>query len=496
MNLQKIITVGIATLCCIISVSFTTLAQQRITISPFYSDFGLITDKAYQGYSMSPLIQVSVKVEFPSDISFEELGKYEFQRPTMHHQLIWQFMPVELRYGELSWNDLTLLNWNQPPLTESERAVIKEGKHRFTLYYNAPSFIAGLLTDKDGILSFSYVHIEGWESLCPFAPHREDSITVVFNVNPSLFYLVADVADMDLHQNNSVSLSKEEGIPDFALFYRPVYQEREVHYKGINIRFIEMNRPLAIQILDKIHPNPSRKNDDVNTNQISSLEQLEKAIGAIEEVIEIDNNNDTNIDLVKTGLNITLIAGQKNDEDTLKSRISLSRDNYLLLDNDMFYSHTLIHELLHHIFPTIINESSPQESFFYNESIIEYLAKYIYGKYVVGEDLFMEEHALFNEARYQAAKEAIEKDVSNSVSFGSSNKETLDTAEVYYKILPYLLHQIALQSGKQENEFVKVLIHYIQNNDDKDTSFQNLCSYLRRNGFAIKENNEIETLLP
>lgn len=308
--------------------------------------------------------------------------------------------------------------------------------------------------------------------------------------------MVAEVADMDLHQNNSVSLSKEEGIPDFALFYRPVYQEREVHYKGINIRFIEMNRPLAIQILDKIHPNPNRKNDDVNTNQISSLEQLEKAIGAIEEVIEIDNNNDTNIDLVKTGLNITLIAGQKNDEDTLKARISLSRDNYLLLDNDMFYSHTLIHELLHHIFPPIINESSPQESFFYNESIIEYLAKYLYGTFVVGEDLFMEEQALFNEERYQAAKEAIEKNINNSITFESSNKETLDTAEVYYKILPYLLHQIALQSGKQENEFVKVLIHYIQNNNDKDTSFQNLCSYLRRNGFAIKENNAIETLLP
>lgn len=92
---------------------------------------------------------------------------------------------VELRYGEL-WNDFDIINPNQPPLTESERAVLMKRSIGLR-YIIMPLFIAGLLTDKDGILSFSYVHIEG--GVLPLAPHREDSITVVFNVNPSLFLL-------------------------------------------------------------------------------------------------------------------------------------------------------------------------------------------------------------------------------------------------------------------------------------------------------------------
>ena len=74
-------------------------AQQRVVISPFFSDYSVLTDSLPKGWSMSPYIQLGVKVIFPQGTTPAELQQYQFQKPTPFSDILWQFQPVMLQYG-------------------------------------------------------------------------------------------------------------------------------------------------------------------------------------------------------------------------------------------------------------------------------------------------------------------------------------------------------------------------------------------------------------
>ena len=53
------------------------------------------------------------------------------------------------------------------------------------------------------------------------------------------------------------------------------------------------------------------------------------------------------IAIVKTGLNFEVKMGKAENLDNLSAHFSLTLDSVLLMDQKMYYQHTLLHEMLH-----------------------------------------------------------------------------------------------------------------------------------------------------
>lgn len=64
-------------------IPLASLAQQRVVISPFFSDYSVLTDSLPKGWSISPYIQLGVKVIFPQGTTPAELQQYQFQNPLL-----------------------------------------------------------------------------------------------------------------------------------------------------------------------------------------------------------------------------------------------------------------------------------------------------------------------------------------------------------------------------------------------------------------------------
>lgn len=489
-------------ICIFIIKTIPSKSQQRVTISPFYSDFITITDSAAYGWSIfSPFIQVSTKVEFPYNVTLDELKNFKFQNPIMHSNVLWGLMPVNLTHGNLRWDKLTLLNWNNPTIKKTEQTEIGNGNNRFCLYYNDINPLAGNSINKNNIPSMSYIHNEYWGSLFPRDVNRKDSLEIIFDVNPSLFYLLTDNNDVDLYGSKSVVLSYKDPIPSFYLFYRPVYDEKYIQHNGMNIRIIEENEALVEKLVDRICPEVFiKKKDSVSektdaTTKIDTEEQIKRSLNAISEILNIDNEKHPRINIVKTGLHSESRMGKKDKEEVFRFNFSLCRGNNMLIDSHYFYSHTLTHEMLHMFIPGIGGESSenisPQEYNFLNESLIEYLARLVYGKYITKTDLFLDEEKKFNKERIRDAKNAI----MNSKNIEVHPGDKMTTSEVFYDILPYLVHKMALKTGKNELDFAKALILYMQTYEKNRISLKTLFSFLRSKGFKIYDDNDIQKLI-
>ena len=476
------------------------MAQLQVTVSPFYSDFTLITDSLPSGWTPSLFIQVSVDVTFPPHTSLDELREYKFEKYPMYHELLWKFVPVQLRYGEQHWDNLSLLDWNKPPINAQDKEEIQRGEHRFHLRYNYPSFIGGTMMNQNNIPSISYIHNEDWESLFPRA-HQRDSVEVIFNVNSSLFELLVDAKGVNLYGKKSIVISPKNTAPSFYLFYRPVYQKKEIQHSDIAISLIEEDTNLVKKIVGRIAPHLLSQGNTSNGEILTdgSIKLLTNSMIAIERLLKGIPHQFSQVKIVKSGLNIGLRMGEKGKESYFRAKFSLQRGGFLILDNQMYNSHTLIHELLHLFLPSIIcrqhkGKQSTYEEFFFNESIIEYLAKYLYGKEIVVGDMFLCEKRRLNAARLKEARKKLLSYNGIGVEPEDSETLTLSTSEIYYDILPCLLHQMALQTGKSEYTFAQALVFYIQDYHENQASAKHLFSYLRRQGFKIKEQ-QLQILL-
>ena len=198
-------------------------AQQRVVISPFYSDFATLTNSVPAGWSISPYIQLGVKVEFPPKTTFDSLKQYQFQNSLYFNSVLQPFFPVVLQCGQLRWYNQNFTNWNIPNLSVQERNYIETTGGQISLSYNDCSFISGNLTNKRGIPSFTYIHNEDWGTLFPISLQRSDTTIYSLQINPSLFYLLTDKGMVDLYATENIVISPHEKFPSIFLFYKPVY---------------------------------------------------------------------------------------------------------------------------------------------------------------------------------------------------------------------------------------------------------------------------------
>ena len=203
---------------------------------------------------------------------------------------------------------------------------------------------------------------------------------------------------------------------------------------------------------------------------------------------------------MKTGLNFRASMGRSEDLDSLSANFSLKLDSVLLMDQEMFYQHTLLHEMLHFVIgnqQTYQKDISNQELNFFTESVTEYLAKYLFGKYIVHKNMFVDsiEHCPINWTMLKKAKRSIR--ANNSVSVGTKNSnEAANTAWVYYDLLPILIHQLAASNQVDEKKFAQSIYYYVRRSDKQQQSLQHFFSYLKEQGYLHSlQKNKILYLL-
>ena len=475
------------------------LAQQRVIISPFYSDYAALTDSLPEGWSMSPYIQLGVKVVFPQDIKPSSLKQYQFENSTFFSGVFRPFLPVTLQYGQLKWTNLNLINWNTPELSRQDLQHIETKQGCFSLLFNDCSVIAGSLINRKGVPSFSYIHYEGWGTLFPTNAQRSDTTSYILHVNPSLFYLLTDKGVVDLYTTDSITILPHEKLPSLFFFYKPVYEFRNIKYKGISISLFVENEVLAAKLHREILSDTSHKSSD-NTSY-SSIDPIPAdsmvycALNAIDHIAALSNEGRKNIAIAKTGLRYNATMGEKENLDTLSVRFSLTIDSVLLVDNEMYYQPTLLHELLHFVIghhQIIPNDLSEQEKNFFTESITEYLAKYLFGKYIAHKNMFMDsmEYKNINSTMLKKARRNIQ--TNKKVSVGSKgSEEAANTAWVYYDLFPILLHQLAVCSKVDEKNFATAVYRYVkERSNDKPLTLQNFFSYLKEQGFHFQKRQK------
>lgn len=490
---------------CIFLLPLSLWGQQRVVISPFYSDFATLTDSLPKGWSLSPYIQLGVKVEFPQETTLSSLKQYQFENSSYFSSVLRPFIPITLQYGQIRWNNLNLTNWNTLEIGEQERQYIEAKRGRFSLSYNDCSFIAGTLVNSSGISSFSYIYYEGWGTLFPTNTQRKDTTTYILHVNPSLFYLLTDKGLIDLYTTENIIVPPNEKFPSLFLFYRPVYEHKTIEYKGMTVTLLAENEMLAARLHHKISPTTVGKSFDKGSltkiDSIPADSVIYRALKAIDSFASFSKEPPKNIAIAKTGLNFRAFMGEREKQDSLYSRFSLTLDSVLLVDHEMYYQHTLLHELLHFV---IGNQQirpknlSAQEISFFAESITEYLAKYLFGKYIAHKNMFADsiEHSPINSTMLKRAKRSIQ--ANNSVSVGTKDSdEEANTAWVYYDLLPILLHQLAVSSKVDEEVFAKAIYSYVKRSDKQPQSLAHFFSYLQKQGLHLqgKQKKHIYFLL-
>ncbi len=487
------------------SVSLSLFAQQRVVISPFYSDYATLTNSLPQGWSLSPYIQLGVKIDFPRETTLSALKQYQFENSSYFSSILRPFIPITLQYGDLKWNNLNLTNWNTLELDKQERQYMETAQEHFSLSYNDCSFISGTLVNNSGIPSFSYIHYEGWGTLLPVNTQKKDTTTYILHINPSLFYLLTDKGMVDLYTTEKIIIPPSEKYPSLFLFYKPIYELKTIEHNGLNVTLLAENEMKAAQLYQKLSPNTIGQafNKDSLTVSTSTSDDsiIYRALNAIDSLAGFSKKKQKQIAIVKTGLNFRATMGKSEELDSLSANFSLQLDSVLLIDQEMFYQHTLLHEMLHFVIGNqqiYQKDISAQEVNFFTESVTEYLAKYLFGKYISHKNMFADsiEHSSINLTMLKKAKRNIQANKSVSVGTKGSN-DAVNTAWVYYDLLPILLHQLAVSSQVDEKNFAQALYYYVGRSDKQQQSLQHLFSYLEEQGFHLHsiQKNKILFLL-
>lgn len=267
-----------------------------------------------------------------------------------------------------------------------------------------------------------------------------------------------------------------------------------LQYKGIKVNLLLEDEKLAEQLFKRTNSDSigiaSRKELVYHPDSISDDSLLYRSLHAIDRFANLLDTYQKHIVIAKTGLNFRSTMGKENMLDTITANFSLTLDSVLLVDNEMYRNQTLIHELLHFIAgkrKVLPKEVSAQESNFLNESTIEYLAKYIYGKYISQVNLFVDSlrPVSIKSSIIKKAKRSIR--ANKTISVGLKNSaESANTAWVYYDLLPNLLHQLAVYSQVGEEEFASVVFRYLKNSKQPQ-SLQNFLTYMKEQGLGLQE---------
>lgn len=463
------------------AISIGASAHRRsIEVSAFYLhpiDM-LKIDNLSTDYSINP-IQLRIIDSFDRNIRMQD---YSFQKignglAAMAPDLIFTDMRIKTVKG----------CWKKVKNTDfGDNSGINELFSKITYMYspgNDGSFGPNSLRNKNHYTPAIYTQYEkgNWYMK---SDKENDTIDVFFNIDPLSFYIrtnyLGEVDDMGrLH----VTIYPNEEDLDFYIFYKPAYQHfsKQIN-NGRNLDFLfeNVNDSLCSMEPYNLEYYPT---DNVARNRYDTVL---KALNTVEDVFGT-NFFPKEMKIVVNSQKNYMIGGTSTDNRVVFSMSRLQpKDLYgiVLLDHSALSSQTLIHELLHTGVPHI-SATNPQ-LFFFRESIIEYVASYLYNKEIDNsKDFFLDYEKEIN--KFSKKPSDIKLLLSNNQNSVSADFEN-SSFWVYYLYFPVQLHNYAKEKY-DESKFITDMMEYIKGTPSDDLSLTSFSKFMKKKGYKNIEKN-------
>lgn len=438
-------------------------AQQKITVSAFYSDYVAKYDKLPDStWSLSQYVQVRIEHEFPKK---SRISDYRFKNTHITANLAANFVfssiILETSKGKFfpkyPYEIMDLLNdTTQHPqyLSYSFYSPITYGKNYSTqVFYAMPNVQSWYIGDKNNV----------------------DTIDVEFNIEPTLFYLRSSRPVSYVNRKPTMRFLSNEIEPSFYLFYRPAYNHYTFSEKG---KFID----LLFENVDSTKSDKSGKIEyywDYKEKDSLDIEKVKNVRDCLNTWFGDDSSPDT-LFVVKSTQRTKITMGKITRSFTSNWAHTHDKFSSFFIDSDLFYTPTMMHELMH-CYVRDFQSDNPYEQNFFKEVLIEYVTCFLYD-------------SLFSVTTFSDKIEKMEKDgqtikiarkllktnKSNGISFGGKE---YDTNWIYYDLLPCRLHEYAERNGNEER-FVETIISYMKKLDENHApSFKEFSEYMKANGF-------------
>lgn len=448
--------------------------KRFIEISAFYlhpTDM-MKMESQIMNYSTNP-IQLRVVDSFEKDVN---MGDYSFQTignglAAMCPDLIFKNMCVKTTGGV--WKNVNYTDFGP-------KSCMKETISQITYLYspgNDGSFGPNSLRNDNHYTPAIYTQYEkgNWymKSL-----NANDTIDVFFNVDPLLFYVRSNylLKTNDFEKTHVTIYPNDEEL-DFYILYRPAYLHLSNSLgkdKKVDFLFENINDSLCCIEPYKVDYYPT---DSVANNRYHALL---KNINYI--VYNLGNDYfPQNMNIILNSQRTYMIGGRQKDN---KVVFSLSRqrkmDSYglVLVDHSALSSQTLIHELLHLGVPQI-TATTPQ-LFFFRESIIEYVASYLYSRtHRCSSDIFVEYEMELK--KHDMSFPYIKSVLSNDGNTVRPNS-TESTYWIYYIYFPVQLHNYA-KVKCDELRFVIDVMDYVRNTSPNDLSLTSFSEHMKKRNY-------------
>lgn len=437
-------------------------AQQKITVSAFYSDYVAKYDKLPDpSWSCGMFVQARILHEF-----YLSKNNSHYRFPTEHFianlapGAIFSNIVVETdkqTFKPRLPNELVDIMNNPDYIPRSVSYSFAPplsycAKYPVQALYVAPTFQSWYLADKNNV----------------------DTIDVEFNIEPTLFYLRTSRPVSYVNRKPTMRFLSNEIEPSFYLFYLPAYNHYTLNDDGV---FIDI-------LIENIDSTKTDRRDIVyNKDYIErdslDIERLKSVRCCLDTWIGKDCSPDT-LYVVKSPLSQKITMGKMTRTFTTSWAHTHDKFSSFFIDSDLFYTHSMMHELMH-CYVKRFQAGDVYEQNFFKESLIEYLTCFLYD-------------SLFSVTTFSDKIEKMEKDgqtikiarkllktnKSNGISFGGKE---YDTNWIYYDLLPCRLHEYAERNGNEER-FVETIISYLKKLDENNApSFKEFSEYMKENGF-------------
>ena len=447
--------------------SASSMAQQKITVSAFYSDYVAKFDRMPDTlWSHDPYIQIRILHEFSGK---KRKSNYDFK------------------------NKHYTLNFVSGAILGAIELETATG----TYHPGIPSRMLDIMNDTAQIpMSLSYTYslpsvygIKYWPQAFYANPYHEqswyvidknniDSIYIEFNINPSLFYLRTSKPLYYVDRKPMMKLMSNELEPSFYLFYLPAYNHYTFEEDG---KFIDL-------LVENIDSSKSEKYgkieyyDSFKERDSLGIERMKSTKKCLDEWFGRESSPDT-LYIVKSIQSKRLRWGDFSRLVTSSWAERVGGYSLLCIDSEFYFTTTMMHELMHCYVKkfSIEDMNDDYEINFFKESLIEYLTCFLYNRQF-GATTFSEKEEFMRgkEKTIAKARNLLKKNKNNSVSFAG---EDHDTYWIYYDLLPCRLHEYAERNGNEER-FVETIISYLKKLDENHApSFKEFSEYMKENGF-------------
>lgn len=459
-----------------------TGARQHIEVSAFYYhlyDMSRIQQSVSQDYTANP-IQVRIIHTFDTPISMAELTfpKIGNGIAAMMPSLIYANMRV--KEGNL-WKSTSPSDFGSQ---DNKNVMISKIAYSYAPG-NDGSWGASALCGENHYSPSLYTQSDkgNWYAI---STTREDSVDVDFNIDPSLFYVLTSIhSEKDDMDKVHMTILPKQKPADFYLFYRPAFkllQNHEGNHVNVNFLFENINDSLCV-LNDSTFDIQYYQNDSVAKVRLTYLMERIKCIQKI-----TNNKLPFNINFVLNSQNVMAFIGddKKNDtwEFSMVKNDTLTNSTYIFVNHSMFYTQTLLHEMLHSVFPE--HEADSFSDYFFRESITEYVASYLFNKSNnCGEDIFIKHK---NEVdKYYKSDKQIRQNLKANVEVVIGAEKEKSTYWIYYDYLSMRLHNYGVKSGNEE-KFCKDLVDYLMSCSSQKPTFKALANYMKLRGYRGVES--------